>query len=138
MDVRGLQRFARYATVGVLTLGMDLFIVYILVNVFAVYYLFAVATGFTIGLSTNYAVSRWWVFQETKRSLERGYAYFILAGLLSLAAILFLTALLVESFGIPLFPARIAVSGIVGFGNYLFNLYLNFKVAGKHKPQTEL
>ncbi len=137
MDIRGLYRFARYSAVGVSTFLLDLLIVFVLVNGFAVHYLVAIAIGFIAGVSINYAVSRLWVFRGTLRSLGEGYLYFVCAGLLGLGAILSLTALLVESFGISLFPARIAVSGIVGIGNYLFNLYLNFKVAGKHEPHTE-
>lgn len=31
----------------------------------------------------------------------------------------------------PYLLVRIIIAGIIGAGNYLFNLYLNFKVAGQ-------
>ncbi len=95
-------------------------------------YLLAVAIGFVVGISVNYAISRMWVFKGSLRKIHHGYLYFLSAGLLSLIAILTLVGTLVSGFGVPLLIARPIVSGIVGCGNYLFNLYLNFKVAGKH------
>lgn len=132
MNKRALYRFARYYLVGGSTFLIDLVILYALTIFFNVPYQLAVGIGFAIGVSINYAVSRLWVFTGTERRLHHGYAYFLGAGLLSLAAVLTLVGILVERFGISLIVARILVSGVVGIGNYLFNLYLNFKVAGKH------
>lgn len=132
MSRKSLYRFIRYITVGVSTFLIDLVILFVLTNLLAVPYTIAVAIGFIIGMSLNYAISRAWVFRGTERHIHHGYAYFLGGGLVSLTAILTLVTVFVERFGIPLLFARILVSGIVGCGNYLFNLYLNFKVAGKH------
>ena len=124
-------RFLRYSTVGVLTFGLDLCILYVLTEVFHVFYLYAIAVGFTVGITVNYTICRPWVFKHTERTLHLGYWYFVGAGFVALLVILSSVGLLVGTFGVPLFVARVIVSGIVGYGNYLMNLYWNFKVVGK-------
>lgn len=129
---RSALRALRYLAVGVSTFLIDLVILFALTNLLGVPYTIAVAIGFIIGITLNYAISRAWVFRGTEQHIHHGYAYFLGGGLVSLTAILTLVTVFVERLGIPLLFARILVSGIVGCGNYLFNLYLNFKVAGKH------
>lgn len=132
MHWKSFYRLIRYVVVGVSTFLIDLVILFALTKFFSVPYTYAVAIGFIIGISLNYTISRAWVFRGTERHIHHGYAYFLGGGLVSLTAILTLVTVFVERFGIPLIFARIVVSGIVGCGNYLFNLYLNFKVVGKH------
>ncbi|MDE2079231.1 MAG: GtrA family protein [Patescibacteria group bacterium] len=131
IDTKGLYRFARYTAIGVSTFALDLGMLYLL-TIRGINYLLAVACGFTLGVSVNYALSRPLVFAKTERPYHHGYAYFLGVGVVALVAVVSLTGVLVSLFGVPLFPARIAVAGIVGFAGYLFNLHYNFKVAGKH------
>ncbi len=129
MNPQGLYRFIRYSAVGVSTFLLDLGIVFTLVNGLKIFYLYAVAIGFIIGVSCNYFISRIFVFKGTKRTLYHGYFYFITAGVLGLMVVLVLTGILVSIFGVSLLIARVIVAGIVGYSNYLFNLYVNFRVA---------
>lgn len=130
--IRAVKRFLQYSSVGFSTFLFDLLIVFLLTHFFNVQYLWAVGIGFLIGVSLNYLISRVWVFKGTKRTLHHGYLYFIGGATLSLSAILLFVGLLVGTLGVPLLVARIFVSGVVGCGSYLFNLYINFKVAGTH------
>ncbi|MES2014496.1 MAG: GtrA family protein [Patescibacteria group bacterium] len=132
MDRLGFYRASRYLAVGVCTFLIDLAIVVLLTSVFSIHYVIAVSIGFAVGISLNYTLSRRLVFRGTKRTVNRGYMYFLSAGLVSLTAILILVGIFVGVLGMPLIAARILASGIVGSGNYLFNLFLNFNVAGQH------
>lgn len=125
------MRFIRYAIVGVGTFLFDLAMLYAAVSYLHVAYYVATPCTFLIAVSCNYALSRAHVFKGTERSWHAGYAYFIALALLGAAATTVLVALLVSSFGIYYLVARIAVAGIVGVGNYLYNLHINFRVAGK-------
>ena len=40
-------------------------------------------------------------------------------------------------FGLYYLAARILVAGVVGYANYLFNLYFTFKVADVHDTEEE-
>lgn len=132
MNTGGFKRLSKYASVGVSTFLIDLGILFSLTTLFHVFYLYAVAIGFGIGITLNYIISRTWVFKGTARTIHHGYIYFVGGGVVSLGVVLTLVGILVGTLGIPLLIARGIVSGIVGIGNYLFNLYINFNVAGKH------
>jgi putative flippase GtrA len=125
------KRFFRYAAIGVGTLIFDLAMLYVAVSTLHISYLIATPVSFLIAVSCNYILSRNIVFKGTKRSWHGGYAYFISIALLGAVLTTSLVATLVSFFGLYYLLARVLVAGIVGIGNYLFNLYINFKVAGE-------
>jgi putative flippase GtrA len=118
--------------VGVSTLLFDLAMLYIAVSVFDVAYYIATPFSFLIAVSCNYVLSRRFVFVGTTRSWHSGYAYFAFVALGGATITTLLIAGLVSFFGFYYLFARVLVAGLVGIGNYLFNLYINFNVAGQH------
>ncbi len=129
---KGFQRFLRYAAVGATTLLFDLGMLYVAVHFLQVPYYIATFIAFLIAVSCNYTLSRKWVFKGSGRQWHHGYAYFALVALIGAAVTTTLVTGLVSLFGLYYLLARILVAGIVGIGNYLFNLHLNFKVVGHH------
>jgi putative flippase GtrA len=127
-----IRRFLRYGTVGVLTLLFDLAMLYTAVSYVGIPYYVATPLSFFIAVSCNYLLSRRFVFMGTERSFHGGYFYFTLFAILGAALTTALVALLVSTLGMYYLLARVIVAGIVGMGNYLFNLHINFNVAGKH------
>lgn len=132
LDRAGMFRTLRYVLVGSSTLGFDLLLLYTLVNTFGVSFVIATPVCFCIAASINYLVSRRFVFTRTERSLVHGYGYF--AALAACGA--FITTVLVAGFvtylALPFLAARVCAAGLVGIGNYLFNLHVTFRVAGRH------
>lgn len=129
---RALERFIRYGMVGGSTLLIDLTILYVLTEIFSVHYQIGIAVGFLIAVSINYLVSRRWVFKHTDRGFLMGYVFFIKFALIGLFLTMSITWYLVEVLGVYYLASRLGAAGIVGVSNYLSNLYLNFRVAGKH------
>ena len=127
-----IKRFFRYTGVGVSTFGLDLVMLYTATSVFGISYLLATPVSFLIAVSINYAVSRRVAFAETKRPWRSGYAYFITAAAVGALATTGIVAAFVSYLGLFYLTARIITSFIVGMGNYLFNFYVNFKVARVH------
>ncbi len=130
--MKGLIRFLKYVTVGGTTFLLDLLLLYLLIDYFEIYYVGATALAFSIAVSINYFVSRRFVFTGTLRSVHAGYGIFILIAGAGMVAVTGLMVVLVELFHLPYLPARVIVASIVGLWNYGMNLYVNFKVAGKH------
>ena len=128
-----LKRFIRYASVGVSTLLFDLGMLYVAVSLIGVPYYVATPITFLIAVSCNYVLSRHFVFKDSARSWHVGYSYFAVVAILGAFVTTALVAGLVSYLGLYYLVARILVAGLVGIGNYLFNLYFNFKVVGKHK-----
>lgn len=127
-----LLRFFRYALVGVSTLAFDLLLLVALTEYVHIPYYVSTPLAFLVAVSINYALSRAFVFAGTERALYNGYAYFLLGAGAGALIITASVAFLVTYAGMPYLVARIFVAGFVGIANYLFNLYVNFRVVGKH------
>lgn len=128
----GLLRFLKYFTVGLSTFSLDLLLLFILVEVFLVHQVLASAVAFFVAVSINYVLSRQYVFKTTLRGVKVGYLNFIIiafVGLLIVTGGMYVLTILLS---VHFLIARVLVAGVTGFWNYLMNLYVNFKVAGKH------
>jgi putative flippase GtrA len=126
------RRFLRYAIVGVSTLCFDLVLLYGATEFLHVPYYIATFGSFLIAVSINYFISRAHVFKGTDRAIHHGYAYFIGVAIIGALLTTALVTALVTYVHLYYLLARVLVAGIIGIGNYLFNLHVNFKVAGKH------
>lgn len=133
ISLSSLVRFARYAVVGVSTLAFDLLLLAGLTEVLHIPYYIGTPFAFLVAVSINYALSRKFVFKGTERPVHHGYAYFILIAAAGAAAITGAVYVLVTYLGVYYLVARIGVAGVIGLVNYLSNLHLNFRVAGKHE-----
>lgn len=129
---KSLQRFLKYASVGTSTFLFDLLLLYILIDYVKIYYPLATALAFGVAVSINYFISRRFVFTGTLRSVHAGYGMFLSIALVGMGAVTGLMVVFVEVFHLSYLPARVIIAGIVGLWNYLMNLYVNFKVAGRH------
>lgn len=130
IDLPALTRLFKYALVGGSTFAFDLVILYAMTEFVGIPYYVSTPLAFIIAVSINYFVSRQFVFKGTTRHVHHGYFYFlgvaIIGGLLISGAV----TLLVATFALHYLIARTLVACVVGIGNYLFNLHINFKVAG--------
>lgn len=133
VEKNALLRFLRYALVGGSTLAFDLLLLYVLTTYIGIPYYLATPGAFLVAVSINYLISRKFVFRGTVRSHHVGYTVFISMALIGALVTTTGVALLVTYLHLYFMLARLAVSVIVGMGNYLFNLFFNFNVAGKHE-----
>ncbi len=132
IDTKGSIRFLKYSTVGVSTFLFDLLLLYIFVTVFSIHYIFATGLAFFIAVSINYLFSRKFVFKKTEVVFTKGYIKFIAVATLGIILTVGGMYVFVTIIGIYYLFARCLISLCVGMGNYLFNLYYNFNVVGKH------
>jgi putative flippase GtrA len=131
IDRRGIKRFFKYSSVGFSTFLFDLFLLYLLTDIIGMQYLVAAGIAFLVAVSVNFLFSRTYVFKGSEQGVGIGYAQFLLiagSGLLFVVGAMYV---LVGVLGVPYLLARVGVAAITGFWNYLLNLYVNFKVAGK-------
>lgn len=131
IDARGAKRFIKYAGVGVSTFLFDLLLLFILIDFFHVHHVVAAGLAFLIAVSCNFLISRRLVFKGTERAAGKSYAAFILIAGCGLVFVSGLMYVAVDIIGLHYLVSRILIAGVVGMWNYLMNLYLNFKVAGK-------
>lgn len=92
----------------------------------------AAGTAFIIAVSLNYFISRNFVFKGTSRELRQGYLGFLIIAGSGLIIVGGGMHIMVTVLKWEYLISRILISFITGIWNYLLNLYVNFKVAGKH------
>lgn len=132
MDRRSIRRFIRYSSIGFGTFLFDLLLLWLFIDGFGVPTLPATAVAFLIAVSVNFALSRKLVFRGSSRTLKRGYAYFISYAAIGMTLTTLLMWILTEFTSLHYVVVRVLIACVVGIGNYLANLYLNFRVAGMH------
>ena len=129
---QGAVRFLKYASVGVSTFLFDLLLLYVLTDYLKIHYAVATPVAYGIAVSINYFISRRFVFKGTLRSVHTGYGVFLAIAGTGMGAVTGLMVVFVEVLQMQPLPSRVIIAGFVGVWNYIMNLYVNFKVAGKH------
>ncbi|WP_163350404.1 GtrA family protein [Desulfovibrio sp. JC010] len=130
-DRKAMLRFLRYTCVGGGTFLFDLAMLYLFTDGFGWSPVFAAGLAFFIAVSLNYYISRRLVFKGTTREFKQGYLGFLLIAGTGLAIVTGGMYIMVDIFKWQYIISRILVSFVTGMWNYLLNLYVNFKVAGK-------
>ncbi len=126
------QRLFRYSIFSSATFAFDLFLLFLLTDLFKVNYLLSASIAFLVAISGNYVLSRRFVFSGTTRGIWVGYTYFLLIALVGLGIITTGLFLMVEKLGIHYLTARIAIALIAGVWNFSMNVLVNFRdVRGK-------
>jgi putative flippase GtrA len=126
------QRFLKYSSVGGVTFAFDLALLYLFTDYLGIDYLVSTAIAFVIAVSLNYIVSRRFVFKKTQTKVGRGYVNFFIIAAIGLLLVTGGMYVLVSVIGVNYVIARVSIAGFTGMWNYLLNLYVNFKVAGRH------
>ncbi|WP_320169297.1 GtrA family protein [Maridesulfovibrio sp.] len=132
IDSKGLARFLRYGCVGGGTFLLDLGLLYIFTSCLGLSPVIAAGPTFLIAVSINYLISRKMVFKGSSRPLKHGYLGFLLIAGTGLVIVTGGMLILVNFLHWQYLISRVAVSLITGMWNYLLNLYVNFRVAGRH------
>jgi len=131
-DKRAIKRFLKYSSVGVSTFILDLLLLSIFVEQLKWWYLIATIVAFLLAVSLNYCISRTYIFKGTLRGMRAGYMRFVSMAVIGIILVAWGMKICVDLLGWNYIISRILIAAIVGMWNYLFNLYFNFKVAGKH------
>jgi len=131
-DKRAIKRFLKYSSVGVSTFILDLLLLSLFVEQLQWWYLIATIVAFLLAVSLNYFISRAYVFKGTSRSVHDGYTRFVSMAILGIILVAWGMKICVDLLEWNYLISRILIAAIVGMWNYLFNLFINFKVAGKH------
>lgn len=122
-----VTQFLRYTVTASSSFVLDLILLWVLTELFHVYYLVSVGLAFAVAVSVNYVTSRAYAFEESSRGLFDGYVRFIGIALVGIGIIMLSVHSLVETLGFPYLVARIMVGCVAGVWNYTMNAYWNFR-----------
>ena len=123
----GVQ-FLRYILVGLIVFIIDIGSLFILTEIFGVYYLISAALAFTLGLIANYFLSIKWVFNIrilTKKHFEFGV--FAVIGIIGLFFNEVLIWFLTEHQEINYLISKIFTSILILFWNFYARKFILFR-----------
>lgn len=132
IETPAFQRFFKYALVGGSTFLFDLLLLSLFIGVLHWNPAGAAGFAFLIAVSINYVLSRRFVFKGTLRSVHAGYGGFLAIAGCGLLIVTVGMHGLVNVLGWNYLLSRVLIALVTGTWNYLLNLYVNFRVAGKH------
>lgn len=113
---------------GIVAFACDLGLLFLLTEFEVLPYWIAVPVAFLTATSAHYASVLVTAFSDTTRSASEGYLYFIVIMSINALLITVLVTGLVELLGAPLYPARVAVAGLIGVWSFFLNSKYTFKV----------
>lgn len=120
-------QFLRYTATASSSFALDLFLLWVLTDIFSVYYLLSVTISFAIAISVNYIACRNYAFSGASRGPIDGYFRFVGIALAGIVMVVLSMRTLVELFEFPYLFARIFIGVFVGVWNYTMNAFWNFR-----------
>lgn len=127
VESRAAHLFARNTVASFFVFGLDVALLWALVEFVGVGYIPAATVAFLIAMTLHYVLSRIWIFQGTERGIARGYVYFMINTGVGLVITIGAFAALVEFTGIHYLIARVLASVAAGIVVFFLNAVFNFK-----------
>jgi putative flippase GtrA len=124
---RNRHLMVKYAIVGVSSMVIDFGILYILTDVFGVYYITSATASFIVAASFNYFFNRHWTFRSSGSRRKQLPVFFTIA-IIGVAINNSIMYAGVEQFGIWYIYAKIVATAIVTVWNFFGNKYLTFRI----------
>ena len=119
-------QFFRYFIVGGTAAVFDTGTLYLLTEYFEIYYLISAVIGFVLGLIINYVLCKLWIFNKTKYSRKKEFAYFVLIGIIGLGLNVFIIWFCSSVLLIWYMYSKIIAIILVFFWNFIARKYLLF------------
>ncbi|WP_114952045.1 GtrA family protein [Sphingosinicella terrae] len=126
-ESRGARLFGRNTIASFLAFGIDLALLWTLVEVAGIGRLPAAAAAFLLAMSVHYVVSRLWVFKGSRRGMASGYLYFLVNAGIGLVVTLAVFWSLIDLLEIQYLIARLIASVVAGLLVFFLNAAFNFK-----------
>lgn len=129
MQLSSTHPLLKWIISGGIAFGIDILTLFVLVDFFNVYYLVAACLAFFISASTNYLISRYFIFSETTSSVVTSYGKFISISCLGLVLIASFMYLLVDILSVHYLIARILIAGTIGVSSYYVHKIFSFSIS---------
>jgi len=125
---RTLVQIFRYNFLGGVAALADIGLLFLLTEVFGVYYLVSAAISFAIGLVFNFTISTVWIFPRSHvRSKTMTFVIYALVGVVGLALNQTLIVLLTERLHLFYGLSKLAANVVISLWNFFIRKYLLFR-----------
>lgn len=119
-------KLLRFAVVGGLGIITDFFITWLCKEKFRWNKYVANACGFSLAVTQNYFLNRYWTFQSQDQQLLMQFSKFLLISLIGLAANTILLMLLHDRAKLPFYLSKMLAILLVFCWNFTANYYFTF------------
>ncbi len=127
-----MKRFIFFSISGSVSLFTDVSLLYILTDIFNVWYLLSATISFLIASIVHFTILRLWVFEHNKVNHWKQFSYFFSIHTANLILGLTLLYLLVEYAGAWYILAKILTVSVTVFSNFFLQRRFTFN------PQTPI
>lgn len=116
----GIMQFIKYFGVGAIAAIVNIGMLYVFTDILQIHYIISNILSFTLGLITNYILSKKWVFKnENIKNKKIEFIIYALIGVLGLALDTFLLYIIVDKKGLHYILGKIISTIIVFVWNFI-------------------
>ncbi|MDP6756288.1 MAG: GtrA family protein [Patescibacteria group bacterium] len=122
------KREIKYIISGGSSALAALVVVFVVTDVFKVWYLISVIFGQVVGFFTNFYLQKFWTFRDpSQERMHRQFKIFIGLAVAHMVLNVVFISILVEVFGMWYLLAQAIVLAVLAIGSYLFNRFITFR-----------
>jgi len=124
---RTMRYFLRYCVVGIIGTGVDVGILYVLVNYRLAPFGIALVLAFMAAVTSNFILNKKWTFDDTSTKRAAQYLVFLGISVVGLIVTFFLMWFFVTIHGVWYIFAKLITSCIVMVFNFSANTLITFR-----------
>ncbi len=124
------KKLFKFGLVGCSGMLLDFGVTYLAKESFGFNSYLANAMGFSIAVTSNYFINRFWTFEERKGKVTQQLISFVAIAFLGLLINSTCIYVGVQVFRLNFYLAKIVAIGIVFFWNFFANYFITFKKRG--------
>ncbi len=135
--------YIKYVISGGTAAGVDLLILYILTDIFNIWYLLSAGLAFIVAFFVSFYMQKFWTFRDNNR--ERIYqqmSLYLMVGFLNLGINTGGMYIFVDKIHMMYILAQIIMGGIIAISNFLIYKFVIFSARGEYdfgeKKQKEI
>jgi len=113
------KQFIKYATVGLLTTGLDFLFLYTLVEFVHLFYLLAAFFSIAVILWLSFTLNKYWTFGNLEKKYFQQFIKYAVSHAVALGINLAVLAFLVEIFHFWYIFAKVFATGVAAITNFL-------------------
>jgi len=123
-----ILEFSKFAIVGAVGTVVNLSILFLLTDIFKIYYLISEVIAFLISVLNNYILNKIWTFkEEIKEKVVKKFVQYSIVSVISLAVNIIILFVLVEYFSIWYIFAEVIAIAASFLVNYIGNKLWTFR-----------
>ena len=123
--------YIKYVISGGTAAGIDLIILYILTDIFNIWYLLSACLAFVVAYFVSFYLQKFWTFRDNSRErIVKQMSLYLIVGVSNLGINAGGMYILVDKLGIMYILAQVIMGGIIAIGSFLIYKFVIFSARG--------